>query len=257
MTLEDSTPSETKKPVVKNKSLAKQDMPGWAVKLQPEERVRYLQSPQCKVCNCRDVNGRRLRYEIESMFMDGKSKVEICNAMYDRYAVRILPDSVRRHMERHAPIYTIAVSEMMNYEIGEVLARMKGRIVEPVVFMLAVVQVGMQNLLEHPEQADVTVALRAAKEFCTVTEHMNINVTGSISQEDINKLLDIMQMVMTPEQRVEVRRRFNVLVEESERSEEVEEAEDSQEMVMIEVDGEMVNVDDIPTLPNEELGSDE
>ena len=244
----------------KNKPLPENERPDWAKSIPDEEWESYVHCPQCRVCNA-NHNGRNLRCEIEALVIERKTHVEVCNVINERYGLRLAPHNVSRHMARHAPGYINVLDALMQSELGDVLNGALGPIVDQTKFLLGVIQVAWQQLLLHPEQVTVTDGIRSAWKLT----QMGINIRprdDAITQEIVNQLIEIMQTVLTPEQREEVRRRYYLFRDaerESESSPQVQVqanpvADDENGVV---VDGEYVALDALAFLPDEDLEDDD
>ena len=245
--------------VRKNRPVQAGELPDWANAMPAEERERYVHSPHCKVCNATH-NGRNLRQEIEGLVIEKKTYPEVCNIMYDRYGLELRDYNVMNHMAKHAPNYAKVLEGLMESELGELLSGSMGPIVDQYKFLLAVLQVALHRLLRHPDEVTVSDGIRAAEKFHLITEGLNIrHGDDMISQQDITTLLDIIQTVMTPEQREEVSRRFGVAMDRepspsspAPAPEPAPGGDDS--AFLVEVDGEVIDIRKIPTLPPEEPG---
>ena len=232
----------------KNKPVPESELPEWAKVMPPEERERYVHSPQCKVCAAAH-NGRPLRSEIEGLVIERKTYTEVCNIVHDRYGLRLFDYNIGNHMNKHAPDYAKAIERLLQSELGEVLQDITGPIVDQFKFLLSVVQVSMHNLIQHPEEVKLSDGIKAAEKFHVLTQGLDIWNDGGISQEEINNLIELMQTVMTPEQRAEVRRRYGeryAPVSAPEPEGPVPESEG------VMVDGEFIPLDQLSTLPPEE-----
>lgn len=197
--------------VRKNKPLPVSELPDWARAFPAEELERYIHSPQCRVCNATTHNGRNLRSEIEALVIERKTHTEVCNIMYERYRVRLSDHNISRHMARHAPDYAKVLGKLLESDLGEVLQGAFGPVVDQYKFLLAVLQLALHKLLLHPEEVSIADGIRAAEKFDLMTRGLDIwQRDNALSQEHITKWLDMMQIVMTPEQRKEVRGRFDV-----------------------------------------------
>lgn len=241
----------------KNKPLPESELPDWMKAMPAEEREKYTHSPQCKVCTATN-NGRNLRSEIEALVIERKTHTEACNVMYDRYGLRLNNHNISRHMARHAPNYAKVFQGLLESELGEVLQGGLGPIVDPFKFLLAVLQVAWHRLLENPNEVSLTDGIRAAEKLHLITQDLDIRYRDdAVSQADITAILDIMQDVMTPEQRKEVRERFHVTISAEasplSRQPDPESAPRGDEGVKeVVVDGELIPIDKIHTLPPEE-----
>jgi hypothetical protein len=243
----------------KNRPLPENERPDWAKSIPDEEWESYVHSPQCRVCNA-NHNGRNLRCEIEALVIERKTHVEVCNVINERYGLRLAPHNVSRHMARHAPGYINVLDALMQSELGDVLNGTVGPIIDQTKFLLGVMQVGWQQLLEHPEQVSVVDGMRAACQLAKMG--IDVGSDNRITQKEINDLILIMQTVMNPGQREEVHRRYDLFRDaerESESSPQVQGqattiADDENGVV---VDGEYVALDDLTFLPDEDPEDDD
>ena len=193
-----------KEKVRKNKVLPVNALPEWAMALPEEELEAYIHSPQCRVCNAAH-NGRNLRSEIEALTIERGTYTEVCNVLYEHYGLQLYPHNVSRHMKRHAPDYVKVFEKLRKGGLIEIAKEAIG----PEDFLAGVLQVSWFNLLSHPEKVSVADGIRAAEKFQAILKEVGLRQSDNkITQEEINKLIDIMQMVMTLEQRDEVLRRF-------------------------------------------------
>ena len=239
--------------VRKNRPVQAGELPDWAKAMPLEERERYLHSPHCKVCNAAH-NGRPLRSVIEALVIERKSYPKVCDIMRDQYGLELRDYNIMNHMNKHAPNYAKVLEGLMESELGEVLQGALGPIVDQYKFFVAVLQVAWHGLLLHPEQVSVADGIRAAEKLHLITKGLDIrHRDDAITQEHITRLLDIFQMIMTPEQQAEVRRRFGEVFTSTPAPEAEELASNGQEEVQgVMVDGEFVRLDEIHTLPPEE-----
>jgi hypothetical protein len=192
----------------KNKPLPVSQRPDWAKSMPEEEWESYVHAPQCRVCNA-NHNGRSLRAEIEALVLERKTYVEVCDIVFERYGLRLAPHNVSRHMARHAPGYTKMLAKLLENDLGEVLRGAHGMFVDAPKFLLAVLQMSLHNGLLHPEQVTIADGIRAAGKLALITKGSeNQEPDNAVTQDDINTLIDCMQEVLTPEQKVEVERRF-------------------------------------------------
>jgi hypothetical protein len=201
-------------------------------------------------------NGRPLRSEIEALVIEKKTHPEVCNIMFDRYGLRLFDYNLGNHMAKHAPNYAKALERLLQSELGEMLEGAMGPIVDQYKFPLAVVQVATHKLVQHPEEVSVADGIRAAEKLHILTQGLDVWHHGGVSQEEINTLIDIMQMVMTPKQRQEVRRRFGEIhTPVSAPEAEGPDTSGDDEVEGVVVDGEFIRLDQISTLPPEEPGT--
>ena len=244
----------------KNRPLQESERPDWAKSIPDEEWESYVHCPQCRVCNA-NHNGRNLRCEIEALAIERKTNVEVCDVINERYGLRLAPHNISRHMARHAPGYINVLDALMQSELGDVLNGTVGPIIDQTKFLLGVMQVGWQQLLEHPEQVSVVDGMRAA---CQLAK-MGIDVGSQdnrITQKEINDLIEIMQTVMTQEQMEEVHRRY-ILFRDAERESESSPQVQGQATTIADdengvvVDGEYVALDDLTFLPDEDPEDDD
>jgi len=241
----------------KNKPVPENERPDWAKSVPEDEWNSYVHSPQCRVCNA-EHNGRKLRVEIEGLAIDRKSNVDVCDVIFERYGLQLAPHNIRRHMIRHAPGYANALKRIMQSELGDVLNGAVGPIVGHTEFLVGVIQVAWGQLITHPEQVTVTDGIRAAGKLIEITKGLDILQRGEgVSPEDITTVLDIMQFLMTAEQRAEVERRFldlkayrQLRLESFEG--EVPEDVDVDDSRWVVVDGEFIDLESMPTMPQED-----
>lgn len=243
----------------KNRPLPDSERPDWAKSMPEEEWKSYIHSPQCKVCNA-NHNGRNLRSEVEALVIERKTHVEVCDVIFERYGLQLAPRNISRHMERHAPCYVNALKVLLESELSEVLSGATGLIVDHTKFLLGVMQVAWQQLIDHPEQITVADGIRAACQLA----RMGIDIgsrDSAITQEQVNQLIEIMQSIMNQEQVAEVRRRYDILSDaerESEsspvRKQATAMADDENGVV---VDGEYIALDSLNFLPDEGPDSEE
>ena len=245
----------------KNRPLPISERPDWAKSIPAKEWKKHVHSPQCKVCNA-NHEGRNLRSEIEALVIERKTAVEVCNVIFERYGLQLAPHNISRHMARHAPSYVNVLDGLLQSELGDVLNGTVGPIVDQIRYLLGVLQVAWQQLLLHPEQVSVADGIRAAEKLASITKDIDIrHHDNTITREDINQLLDILQTVLTEEQREEVSRRFYVNID---AEQEPESSPPIQGQVPVGVndengvvvDGEYISLDDIPTLSAEDLVGD-
>jgi len=188
-------------------------LPEWMKNLPEEERLKYLEAPNCKICHLRTPQGYPLRHEVELLVIEDKSYKEIGKIMYARYGVKILPSNISFHMNRHAPNFMQVVQRIISSELGDMLAGSIEGAVDQYKVLMAIMQVGLHGVLEHPEKVTTRDTIAAAEKFHVITEGLDIRHHNEITQAEINEVLDIMQNIMSPEQIEEARRRFVMMRE--------------------------------------------
>lgn len=242
----------------KNKPVPESEPPDWMGELTEEEREAYIHSPQCLVCNAIH-DGRNLRSEIEALVIERKTHVEVCNIIFERYGLRLAPHNVSRHMSRHAPVYATVSERLMESDLGKVLRGDHGPIIDEGGFLVLVLQLSSHNALLYPERVTVKDGIAAAEKLLKLSERLNINRRAdAMDQGDVTKILDIIHMVMTEEQREEVKRRWgDELAGESTPPAREEAAVGIEGETGVVVDGQYIAVSDILVLPAEESGDGE
>ena len=239
----------------KNKPLPESERPDWAKSIHAKEWEKYVHSPQCKACNA-DHDGRNLRSEIEALVIERKTYVEVCNIMFERYKLRLAPHNISRHMTRHAPAYATILGKLLENDLGEVLRGTHGPVVDAAKFLLGVIQMSFHNAILNPEQVTVSDGIRAAEKLNAITKNLNISLCeDAITQEDLIKLVDIMQEVLTPEQTKELEKRLPLSFAKpppsppSPPTEPEQALEAANEEEWIELDGVPMRLDGISDLP--------
>lgn len=223
-----------------NKPVPKGDQPKWMQMLSPEEREKYLHSSTCTICNATH-NGRLIRPEIEMMVIERKKYQDICDIMFNKYNVRILPSQVSTHMSRHAPNYAEAVTKILTEELESILEGGLTALVTKEQLLMTAIQLSLHNMLVNPDGVSPEVGIRAATELHKMTEGMELRVKHEISQQDINSILDVVQEILSPSQKELLYRKLygDDIIEGD-----VEEASFIEEDVIV-VDGEVIELDKI------------
>lgn len=185
--------------VNQNIELDKIDLPEWLQDFSERDKIRYIHSNNCKICNL-EVGGHRIRHEIETLIIEGKKLVEISAMMEQKYSLDVSPANISLHMKRHAPDYINVIKKYMRENLDDLLSKPIKNEVDSVRVFKTAMQIGFRNMTLNPSSVGPKETLTAAKHCHDVTEGINVNIT-SINQEELSRMIEVMQRIMTVEQK--------------------------------------------------------